>query len=65
MDDRSWVRCPVCGGKTRVKVLPGTELVHFPLYCPKCHCESVVDYAADGEDGGAEAQPEQDVRATA
>lgn len=44
VDAHGWVRCPVCGGKTRVKVLAGTELVNFPLYCPKCHRETVVDY---------------------
>ena len=34
--DSFWVRCPVCGGKTRIKVLPETVLLNFPLYCPKC-----------------------------
>ena len=34
-----WVRCPVCGGKTRTKVYEDTVLINFPLYCPKCKTE--------------------------
>lgn len=39
-----FVKCPRCGQKTRTKVLPGTVLIGFPLFCPKCKCELVVDY---------------------
>lgn len=38
-----WVRCPVCGGKTRTKVYEDTVLVKFPLYCPKCKKEIRID----------------------
>ena len=38
-----WVRCPVCGGKTRIKVYEDTVLVKFPLYCPKCKKENHID----------------------
>lgn len=38
-----WVRCPVCGGKTRTKVYEDTVLVNFPLYCPKCKREFKVN----------------------
>lgn len=38
-----WVRCPICGGKTRAKVYEDTVLVNFPLYCPKCKREFKVD----------------------
>ena len=31
-----WVRCPVCGNKTRLQIRKDTELKNFPLYCPKC-----------------------------
>ena len=34
-----WIRCPVCDGKTRVKVYDDTVLLNFPLYCPKCKKE--------------------------
>ncbi len=38
-----WVRCPVCSGKTRIKVNKETILVRFPLYCPKCKKETNID----------------------
>lgn len=31
-----WVRCPVCGNKTRLQIRKDTELKNFPLYCSKC-----------------------------
>ena len=37
-----WIRCPVCGGKTREKVRPDTILVNFPLFCPKCKHETII-----------------------
>lgn len=38
-----WLRCPVCGSKTREKIRADTELRNFPLYCPKCKQESLID----------------------
>ena len=38
-----WVRCPVCGTKTRLQIRADTELKNFPLYCPKCKQESLID----------------------
>ena len=38
-----WVRCPVCGNKTRVQIREDTELKNFPLYCPKCKQESLIE----------------------
>lgn len=38
-----WVRCPVCGNKTRLQIRKYTELKNFPLYCPKCRQESLID----------------------
>lgn len=44
MNDRAeWVRCPVCGNKTRLQIRTDTELKNFPLYCPKCRQESLID----------------------
>ena len=37
------VRCPVCGNKTRLQIRADTELKNFPLYCPKCKQESLID----------------------
>lgn len=38
-----WIHCPVCGMKTRVKVCEDTVLIKFPLYCPKCKKETLID----------------------
>lgn len=38
-----WIRCPVCGNKTRLKIREDTELKNFPLYCPKCKQESLIE----------------------
>ena len=38
-----WVLCPVCGNKTRTKVREDTVLVNFPLYCPKCKHEILIN----------------------
>lgn len=29
--------------KTRLQLLRETELKAFPLFCPKCKCESIID----------------------
>lgn len=43
MERMVWLLCPVCGNKTRVKVRQDTELINFPLYCPKCKQETLVN----------------------
>ena len=42
-EDSLWVRCPVCHAKTRVKVNSETVLIKFPLFCPKCKHETLID----------------------
>lgn len=34
---------PVCKNKTRIKMLKSTELRNFPLFCPKCKNEILVN----------------------
>lgn len=41
--ETEWILCPICGNKTRNRISEDTELKHFPLYCPKCRQESLVD----------------------
>jgi len=41
--NEKWILCPVCGGKTRDRIRADTELKNFPLYCPKCKQECIVD----------------------
>jgi len=43
MDKTDWVICPICKNKTRVKIREDTELINFPLFCPKCKQESLVN----------------------
>ncbi len=43
MTKSEWVHCPVCGSKTRLQIRRDTELKNFPLYCPKCKQESLID----------------------
>ena len=38
-----WVLCPQCQSKTRLKILENTELKWFPLFCPKCKQETLID----------------------
>ncbi len=42
MEETDWLVCPLCGGKTRVKVRTDTILINFPLYCPKCKKEILI-----------------------
>ena len=43
MLDVQWVVCPICNNKTRVKVRSDTVLENFPLFCPKCKQETLID----------------------
>lgn len=38
-----WILCSVCGGKTRLQIRGDTELKNFPLYCPKCKQETLIN----------------------
>ncbi|MXP76565.1 conjugal transfer protein [Lachnospiraceae bacterium WCA-9-b2] len=38
-----WIHCPVCENKTRLKIRADTELKNFPLYCPKCRQETLIE----------------------
>ncbi|MBM6925478.1 conjugal transfer protein [Flavonifractor sp. An82] len=43
MNQSYWLRCPVCGERSKTKVYADTVLVRFPLYCPRCKKECRVD----------------------
>lgn len=38
-----WIICPICQRKTRLKIRYDTELINFPLYCPKCKQEILIN----------------------
>ena len=37
------ILCPICGNKTRDRIRADTELKNFPLFCPKCKKESLIE----------------------
>lgn len=43
MEKTEWLYCPICGNKTRNKVKADTELKNYPLFCPKCKKETLID----------------------
>ena len=42
-EERKWLLCPVCDSKTRLKIRLDTVLENFPLYCPKCKQEMLIN----------------------
>ena len=38
-----WIRCPVCGSKTRDRLREDTVLKNYPLSCPKCKQETIIN----------------------
>lgn len=43
MESSEWLLCPVCGNRTRLKIRTDTELKNFPLFCPKCRQETLIN----------------------
>lgn len=43
MRNLKWVLCPVCGNKTRIRIREDTRLENFPLFCPKCKQETLIN----------------------
>ena len=39
----TWILCPICNNKTRLRIRNDTEIKNFPLYCPKCKKETLID----------------------
>ena len=38
-----WILCPICGNKTRDRIREDTVLRNYPLFCPKCKKETIID----------------------
>jgi hypothetical protein len=38
-----WILCPICGNKIRDKIREDTVLKNYPLYCPKCKQETLIN----------------------
>ena len=43
MQNTKWLICPTCGGKTRNQIREDTVLKNYPLYCPKCKQEHLIE----------------------
>ena len=43
MDNTEWIKCPICRNKTRNKIRQDTLLKNYPLYCPKCKNEVLIE----------------------
>lgn len=41
--ETKWILCPICGSKTRDRIREDTVLRNYPLYCPKCKKETLID----------------------
>ena len=43
MEKEQWLMCPVCKGKTRIRLREDTVLLNFSLHCPKCKQETLIN----------------------
>lgn len=43
MQKDKWILCPICGSKTRLRIRADTILENFPLFCPKCKQENLIN----------------------
>lgn len=43
MDKTEWIKCPICKNKTRNKIRQDTLLKNYPLFCPKCKNEVLIE----------------------
>ncbi|HGA1590109.1 TPA: cysteine-rich KTR domain-containing protein [Streptococcus agalactiae] len=43
MINYKWILCPICGNKTRLRIRVDPILKNFPLYCPKCKNETLIN----------------------
>ena len=41
--EEKWLLCPICSAKTRLRLLQRTVLRDFPLFCPKCRQERIIN----------------------
>lgn len=44
--EAQWIICPICKNKTRLKIRKDTILRNYPLFCPKCKQESLINAEA-------------------
>ncbi len=43
VDSGGWIHCPKCRCRTRTRIRRETILKYFPVFCPQCKQEFLVD----------------------
>ena len=43
VDESGWIHCPFCKCRTRTKIRADTSLKNFPIFCPKCKQECLIN----------------------
>ena len=43
VDESGWIHCPECSCRTRTRIRPETVVRNFPVWCPQCRKEFLVD----------------------
>ncbi|WP_322090623.1 cysteine-rich KTR domain-containing protein [Mediterraneibacter gnavus] len=43
VDENGWIHCPECKCRTRTKIKRETVIKFFPIFCPKCKYECLID----------------------
>ena len=43
MKNTDWILYPICKNKTRIRIRQDTTLTNFPVFCPKCKQETLVN----------------------
>ncbi|EHZ2983388.1 cysteine-rich KTR domain-containing protein [Enterococcus faecalis] len=43
LNRNQWIFCPICNNKTRNRIREDTILENFPLFCPKCKHENIIN----------------------
>ena len=43
VDENGWIHCLKCKCRTRTKIRKETIVKYFPIFCPKCKNECLID----------------------
>lgn len=44
-----WAVCPVCGWARMMRVEPDTQAKRLPVYCKRCHNETIVNIEPESQ----------------
>ena len=43
VNEKGYILCPCCKRPTKTRANPDTELKRFPLFCPWCKKENIIN----------------------